>query len=224
MASAVRLSVTPPAPGRGSADPAQSTAATTSPLPPAPSLPPGQQGRASLPEDTAPRPSVAVVELVVLRCRPRRPSRGITLHFRPRLVQGPKAGPAPAPPPAIAAPLRARGHCQYLSRCWAPHSPASGSSRPRSRRTAAPGSPGGTGTTRRPLGCHLRCSGRSRCRAARTRPGTLGTRAAQGAPGSRGGPGEPPLRVLLQPQARSAPSPGHTGSGLTGDMGPRRGQ
>lgn len=213
MASAVPFSATPPAPRKGLRGPGPSTAGTTSPLLPVLSLPPGQQGRASLPEATAPRPSVAVVELAVPRCWPRRPSRGITLHFPPAPCSGTRSrpGPAPPPPPAIglswprpppSAPLSACGHCQYLSRCCAPRSPASGSSRPRSRRTAAPGSPGGTGTTRRPLGCRLRCSGRSRCRAAGTRPGTLGTRAAQRAPGSRGGP-----RGAPAPSPAATPDP-----------------
>ena len=133
----------------------------------------------------------------------------------------------PQPPtPLLQYPLPACGHCQYLSRRCASHWSASGSSRPRSRCTAAPGSPGGTGTTHRPLGCRLRRSGHSRCRAAQTHPGTLGTRAAQRASGSRGGPREPhhpsaQLQVPLQPRpavpllqdARAPASPGTWGRG-----------
>lgn len=56
-ASAVPFSATPPAPGGALMDPAPHAAGTTSPLPPAPSFPPAQQGRASLRRTQRPGPA-----------------------------------------------------------------------------------------------------------------------------------------------------------------------
>lgn len=74
------------------------------PAPAGAELPAGAAGPRKPPEDTAPRPSVDVMELTVPCCPSRRLSGVTTARFPPWLVQGQEAGLSPAPSSAGAVP------------------------------------------------------------------------------------------------------------------------